>query len=146
VDLGRNRSHLGALGVQPIKGLQKGSLNPCCYVGRTGVRAKGQRCQLTVRSCFIQLTRRLRVGELAEPICSNHDRLVGDFRHPACAVHPASCASKQSRPCIGAVQPATVSEWLNCVTLKRFDEILGARVGKASILMVARFGRRFRTP
>jgi hypothetical protein len=43
LDLGRHRSHLGALGVQPMRGLQKGRLTPCCYVGRTEVRAKGQR-------------------------------------------------------------------------------------------------------
>jgi hypothetical protein len=26
-----------------MEGLQKGRLTPCCYVGRTEVRAKGQR-------------------------------------------------------------------------------------------------------
>jgi hypothetical protein len=29
--------------VQPMEGLQEGRLTPCCYVGRTEVRAKGQR-------------------------------------------------------------------------------------------------------
>jgi hypothetical protein len=42
LDLGRHKSHLGALGVQPVKWLQKGRWTPCCYVGRTEVRAKGQ--------------------------------------------------------------------------------------------------------
>jgi hypothetical protein len=40
--LGRHKSHLDALGVQPMKWLQKGRWTPCCYVGRTEVRAKGQ--------------------------------------------------------------------------------------------------------
>jgi hypothetical protein len=43
LDLGRHRSRLGALGVQPMKWLQKGRWTPCCYVGRTEVRAEGQR-------------------------------------------------------------------------------------------------------
>jgi hypothetical protein len=43
LDLGRHRSHLDAPGVQPMEGLQKDRLTPCCYVGRTEVRAKGQR-------------------------------------------------------------------------------------------------------
>jgi hypothetical protein len=45
---------------------------------------------------------------------------AGDFRHPGAT----SKLRKQAIASIGAVQPATVSEWLNCVTLKRFDEIL----------------------
>jgi hypothetical protein len=59
---------------------------------------------------------------------------IDNFRHPG-------APSKEAIASIGPVQPATVSEWLNCVTLKRFEEILGARVGKASILMVARIVR-----
>jgi hypothetical protein len=64
-----------------MKGLQKGRLTPGCYVGRTkcDVRAKGQH-RLDIGSsgtCFITLTRRLRVGELAEPLCSNHDNKYG---------------------------------------------------------------------
>jgi hypothetical protein len=30
---------------------------------------------------------------------------------------------------MGAVQPTTVSEWLNCITFERFDEILGGKAG-----------------
>jgi hypothetical protein len=41
LDLGWRRGHLGALGVQPLRGLQKSGLTSCCYVGRTDVRAKG---------------------------------------------------------------------------------------------------------
>jgi hypothetical protein len=62
---------------------------------------------------------------------------IDNFQHPGAL----SKMRKQAIASIGAVQPATVSEWLNCVTLKRIDEILGARVGKASILMIARIGR-----
>jgi hypothetical protein len=64
---------------------------------------------------------------------------IDNFRYP----DAPSKLRKQAIPSIGAVQPATVSESLNCISLKRFDEILGARVGKAqaSILMVARIGR-----
>jgi plasmid maintenance system killer protein len=62
---------------------------------------------------------------------------IDNFRH----FGAPSKLRKQAFATIGAVQPATVSEWLNCVTLKRFDKILGARVGKDSILMVARIGR-----
>jgi ABC-type uncharacterized transport system permease subunit len=61
---------------------------------------------------------------------------IDNFRHPGAP----SKLRKQAIASIGPVQPATVSEWLHCVTLKRFDEILGARVGKAIILMVARTG------
>jgi hypothetical protein len=43
LDLIRHRSHLGARSVQAVDGLQKGRLTPCCYVGCTEVRAKGQR-------------------------------------------------------------------------------------------------------
>jgi hypothetical protein len=59
---------------------------------------------------------------------------IDNFRHP-------DAPSKEAIASIGPVHLATVSEWLNCVTLKRFDEILGAGVGKTSLLMVARIGR-----
>jgi hypothetical protein len=40
LNLGWRRGHLGALGVQPLRGLQKSGLTSCCYVGCTDVRAK----------------------------------------------------------------------------------------------------------
>jgi hypothetical protein len=38
------------------------------------------------------------------------------------------------------LQPTIVSEWLIWITSERFEEILGAKVGKASILTDARIG------
>jgi hypothetical protein len=62
---------------------------------------------------------------------------IDNFRYPGA---PSKLRKQAIIASIGAVQPATVSEWLNCISLKRFDEILGARLGKASILMIARIG------
>jgi hypothetical protein len=63
-------------GVQPMKGLQKGRVTPGCYVGRTQKRCASEGAawlNIRQRRYCIKYIRRLRVGELAEPLCSNHD-------------------------------------------------------------------------
>jgi hypothetical protein len=67
---------------------------------------------------------------------------VNNFRQP----DALGKLLKQAIASTGAIQPTAAAEWLNYMTLtdltvKRFDEILGAKVGKASILTDARTGR-----
>jgi hypothetical protein len=62
---------------------------------------------------------------------------VDDIRHSG----TPSKLRKQTIAFNAAIQPTTVSELLNWITFERFDEILGTKVSKASILTDARTGR-----
>jgi hypothetical protein len=72
---------------------------------------------------------------------------VNNFRQP----DALGKLLKQAIASTGAIQPTAAAEWLNYMTLtdltlKRFDEILGAKVGKAPILTDARTGQSFPIP
>jgi hypothetical protein len=78
LNLGRRRSHLGARGVQADERAAEGQVDSWLLRRPYKIRCTREGAALTVGSCtcFIKLTRRLRVGELAEPLCSNHDKYV----------------------------------------------------------------------
>ena len=62
---------------------------------------------------------------------------IDTFQHPGAP----GMLRKQAIAPMGAVQPTTVAERLNCIPFERFDEILGAKVRMASILTAVRSNR-----